>query len=224
MRCQSTHNENIFQLGWYINIKLSVDFRGWVVISVCNTPFLVKFTNSRSTVVGCIQVCKPKITLMLWNQDSNLLIPRNTMGTSKDLLWLQWEYKSEKKTVWIKKNLMKWQTNHTGIEEIDEKRKCMPWSFNDVASASSEYPTKTWSSQRGKQETFNISDFSQDMPSWMFPRHSHPADAYDPYLCSAWHERGAPVLLSPAQVQDVRGNCWLQAGTGTVAAALLLSA
>lgn len=42
-----------------------------------------------------------------------------------------------------KKNLMKWQTNHTGIEEIDEKRKCMPWSFNDVASASSEYPTKT---------------------------------------------------------------------------------
>lgn len=36
---------------------------------------------------------------------------------------------------------------------------------------------------------FNVSAFRQDMPTWMFCRQSQPADAYDPYLCSAWHER-----------------------------------
>lgn len=53
----------------------------------------------------------------------------------------------------------------------------------------------------------------------LFPKHSQPDGAYDPHLCSAWHERGAPALLAPVQVQDVGGN-WLPAGWHSCGSAL----
>lgn len=85
-------------------------------------------------------------------------------------------------------------------------KKPTPWNFNDLASASSIYLTKVWSSQHGKQATCNIFVFGRDMPTWVFPRHSQPAAVYGPLLCSAHHERGA-VRLVPSYSQR-RHKIW----------------